>query len=449
MGYIKVWSEFKNGDYSLFIMKLNKFGLKSFWSEYEKLWEMGEGISKGVVVEFFKDYKGLFDLVARKNKFKQSHDAKYHLSKMKKIVMTNEKIDRFYHDIRKLGILQSQEWIDSFKSMMTSNAKSRTRTDEYIRATYKYLLEYFKIDDQPIDQSILANNSSEKKYYVPSFDAVIRQTHKLWKHNDACKRIILRYKTYEKKWKFDKSKFMTSEMFEERHRELNAIIHKDDMKIVQQTNDSLVKKIIAESEKSLETITVEWEKEYYKYWAPKINSKRMLPLNEEQMKFVLDQNLRCGVIAGAGSGKTASLIEKFKHLVEDHGVNPNSIHVVAFNKKVKEEIMLKLKDQGIVTNTVHTYDSLALSVLNSLATPDGNDIKKLYHPLEEWEFNKLLEKAIMELPEVYKEAFIDFRMNYMHDTHTFEEDEEYNKLKKSMHEPVGKSSNIDVINKKT
>ena len=62
-----------------------------------------------------------------------------------------------------------------------------------------------------------------------------------------------------------------------------------------------------------------------------------ISLNREQQWMVdnLDDNMV--VIAGAGSGKTLSLVERYNNLL-DHGVDPESIILTTFGKEASEEI---------------------------------------------------------------------------------------------------------------
>ena len=68
----------------------------------------------------------------------------------------------------------------------------------------------------------------------------------------------------------------------------------------------------------------------------------MVKLNAEQLKAIQTQTRITYVDAGAGTGKTTTLIERVVKCIE-LGVKPWNIIVLAFNNKIVEEV---LKDFG-------------------------------------------------------------------------------------------------------
>jgi len=56
-------------------------------------------------------------------------------------------------------------------------------------------------------------------------------------------------------------------------------------------------------------------------------------LNKEQAEAVKHKDGPCLVLAGPGSGKTFTLVERIKYLIESEGVDPRSILVLTFSKK--------------------------------------------------------------------------------------------------------------------
>lgn len=87
------------------------------------------------------------------------------------------------------------------------------------------------------------------------------------------------------------------------------------------------------------------------------------PLTREQRRAVVtdeDANL---VVAGAGSGKTVTVIAKVAYLIEHLGVNPSDILVLAFNKTVAEEITDRISALGLPAPEISTFHSKGLEVL--------------------------------------------------------------------------------------
>ena len=56
-------------------------------------------------------------------------------------------------------------------------------------------------------------------------------------------------------------------------------------------------------------------------------------LSAKQQEAVESEEKRILVLAGAGSGKTKTLLQKIIYLIEEKGVSPSSILAVTFTKK--------------------------------------------------------------------------------------------------------------------
>lgn len=65
-------------------------------------------------------------------------------------------------------------------------------------------------------------------------------------------------------------------------------------------------------------------------------------LNEKQRKAVMSQSKRLLVLAGAGSGKTKTLLQKLLYLIEEKSVSPNNILAITFTKNAANEMLDRL-----------------------------------------------------------------------------------------------------------
>ena len=65
-------------------------------------------------------------------------------------------------------------------------------------------------------------------------------------------------------------------------------------------------------------------------------------LNEKQREAVISEDKRLLVLAGAGSGKTATLLQKIIYLIEEKGVSPSSILAITFTKNAANEMIDRL-----------------------------------------------------------------------------------------------------------
>lgn len=68
-------------------------------------------------------------------------------------------------------------------------------------------------------------------------------------------------------------------------------------------------------------------------------------LNEQQRAAVYESiNKNVVLLAGAGSGKTHTMIKRTQYLMEDLGVNPENIMLVTFTNKAAKEIFQRMVD---------------------------------------------------------------------------------------------------------
>jgi DNA helicase IV len=65
-------------------------------------------------------------------------------------------------------------------------------------------------------------------------------------------------------------------------------------------------------------------------------------LNDEQRRAVTSETKRILVLAGAGSGKTKTLLQKIIYLIEEKGVSPSSILAITFTKNAANEMIDRL-----------------------------------------------------------------------------------------------------------
>ena len=62
-------------------------------------------------------------------------------------------------------------------------------------------------------------------------------------------------------------------------------------------------------------------------------------LNEKQRDAVISDAKRLLVLAGAGSGKTKTLLQKLIYLIEEKEVNPGNILAITFTKNAANEML--------------------------------------------------------------------------------------------------------------
>ncbi len=97
-------------------------------------------------------------------------------------------------------------------------------------------------------------------------------------------------------------------------------------------------------------VTIPWVKEV---------SRSVLshPLTDEQAEAIATGEDVTLVLAGAGTGKTATIVGKVAHLVRNEGVDPDQVLVLAYNRRAAEEIRERLPWDlsGAQVSTFHAF----------------------------------------------------------------------------------------------
>ena len=100
----------------------------------------------------------------------------------------------------------------------------------------------------------------------------------------------------------------------------------------------------------------------------------LAPLNEAQRQAVVHASGPALVVAGAGSGKTRTVVHRIAYLLRDHGVRPHQVLAVTFTNKAAGE--LRERVAHLIGPTarelwVATFHSACLRVLRTYGTYVG------------------------------------------------------------------------------
>lgn len=125
---------------------------------------------------------------------------------------------------------------------------------------------------------------------------------------------------------------------------------------------------------------VQTQKEKHQQFFDNIESKK---LDEQQRTAVVTDEYSNLIVAGAGSGKTLTILAKVKYLVEKKMIAPEDILVLSFTQKTVEELNERLKDihPNVKAQTFHKlgYDQiknhLSLAPVVTNENTLGNAIK--------------------------------------------------------------------------
>ena len=124
-------------------------------------------------------------------------------------------------------------------------------------------------------------------------------------------------------------------------------------------------------------------------------------MNEEQRKAAIHAGGPLLLLAGPGTGKTKTLVGRYKHLLET-GVKPSEILCCSFSRKSADELMERINGLTNLQNSkasVGTFHSLALRILRSLGSEVG-----LPNDFEIWSNDYERRAVIKEIKE--REKFL-------------------------------------------
>ena len=138
--------------------------------------------------------------------------------------------------------------------------------------------------------------------------------------------------------------------------------------------------------------------------------------NEGQQKFLDHEGGYCLVSAAAGSGKTATLVEKVRRMVQEQGINPNEIMVITFTRNAADELVSRLEKLGVSGIQCGTFHSICGRILSRLKM-FGGEVKK-------YEVNNIFSKIILDEKPNFDEvwSWISYQKNFGHtpDSEEFE-----------------------------
>lgn len=100
---------------------------------------------------------------------------------------------------------------------------------------------------------------------------------------------------------------------------------------------------------------------------PSPSTTDLSALNDKQREAVVSDAKRILVLAGAGSGKTKTLLQKLVYLIEEKGVNPTSILAITFTRNAANEMIDRLL---ISADTTKQYEKV---LTNKQLGPEEKD----------------------------------------------------------------------------
>ena len=91
-----------------------------------------------------------------------------------------------------------------------------------------------------------------------------------------------------------------------------------------------------------------------------------IKLDKEQIKAILNDDKYTLILAGAGTGKTTTMVAKVKYLVDIKKVDPSKILVISYTKKAVKELEKLIVDKFGINTNVKTFHSLAYKYVRNI-----------------------------------------------------------------------------------
>jgi len=165
------------------------------------------------------------------------------------------------------------------------------------------------------------------------------------------------------------------------------------------------------------------------------------PLTKQQIQAVVRNEDACLVVAGAGTGKTATVAAKVGYLLNRANVSPDQILVLAFARKAREELEERIQNRFGGSLEIRTFHSLGKEILDSCTgykstvskTASDKGISERVHQeiLEElFTVNKLRSKILMFFAYYLKPYKSEFAFNSLKEYNRFRKNQELVTLKK-------------------
>ncbi|REC42583.1 UvrD-helicase domain-containing protein [Chryseobacterium sp. 5_R23647] len=135
------------------------------------------------------------------------------------------------------------------------------------------------------------------------------------------------------------------------------------------------------------------------------------------------------VVAGAGSGKTATIAGKVAYLVNKKNISPDDILLISFTKKASYEMMERIQAKMNIGVKVKTFNALGLEIIKSSDKENQKDVSALSDFQLKQIFDSFFEECLKDFS--YFEKFTNYFFYEAHEYRSefsFSSKHEYNQF---------------------
>lgn len=134
-------------------------------------------------------------------------------------------------------------------------------------------------------------------------------------------------------------------------------------------------------------------------------------LDKYQRKIVYDNHDNVIVVAGAGTGKSTTIIGKVKYLINALGYDPNEILCISFTNESVNSLKNSLFNNGVTNVNVMTFHKLALSIIetDNIIVPNGY-LEYIIDELYDIDLDE--KKLILTIIRIFRAQDLDYQLFY-------------------------------------
>ena len=109
----------------------------------------------------------------------------------------------------------------------------------------------------------------------------------------------------------------------------------------------------------------EFVREEIKRWKPFFEKVENSPLSDRQMEAIVTEEDACLVVAGAGTGKTSTVVGKIGYLLNAQHCTKEEVLALAYGREAAEEMRERVKKRLDIDVQIRTFHSLGLEILKN------------------------------------------------------------------------------------
>jgi len=137
------------------------------------------------------------------------------------------------------------------------------------------------------------------------------------------------------------------------------------------------------------------------------DSVEKYPLTQNQVRSIITDEYSNLVIAGAGTGKTSTIVGKTAYILEKRLAKPNELLLLSYARDAKQEMSNRIKSQLNRKLEVKTFHSFGLGIIGEVGgtkpsvSPLSEDNFKLWEMVENFIFDNLKDEVFSKLLNEY------------------------------------------------